>query len=218
MQFLKKSIANLLLCPLVAGIASSQKPSDRNLAEVLNGQAGSSDAKGIREYSHHLVQLVVGENKDKRLAAELSARLAKVEMLARTGNAKLASETDIAQSFNGLMEQIGAPDSMRVDGAAVHQFRLGPLATSPLPHLISLDRNGKYCYPGEAVFLLVLLITNTPPTDDGLPVGAKPEARMVGTMRASGENARSLLFAYVSKHSRKDTNTLFNNMAQVLGF
>jgi hypothetical protein len=219
MRFLKKLIANLLLCPLAGGLLFSQRPSYRNLAETLNEQAGVSDAKGVQEYSRHLIQLVIGNGADKGLAAGMSERLANAEMMARAGNRKLTSEADIARSFNGLMEQIGAPASMRVDGARVHRLRLGPLAPSPLSSLISLDRNGNNCYPGEAVFLLFLAITNTPPSDDRLPVGVKPEdlPRIIGTMRPSGD-AHSLLSAYVSKHSHKDTNMLFNNMAQVLGF
>lgn len=221
MRFLKYVIVNLLLSSISTGIGLSEASNHKNLAQTLNTEAEASDAAGIRKYSQHLVQLLLGENASSGFAREMAGHLANAETLARAGRRKLISESEIGKSFNDTMERIGAPSSLRVDVAKVHRFRLGPFAPSPLTSLISIDKNGDNCYPGEAVFLLILLIADNPSSSGRLHAGVKPEElpRTVGAIvPRSDAGASTLLSAYFSNHSQKDRIKLFEHMTQVLGF
>jgi len=222
MRNMKLFLANLLILPVTSAAIFAQQPSARGptIVEVLNAQAGQDDAGAIREYSEHLVQLLVGDKAGRAFAASLTDRLAMAELMARHGKRKLVSEADIASSFNDLMKRVGAPESLRTDVATVHRFRVGPLAASPVPALITVDRNGSNCNPGEAVFLMLMLVTNNGSFDDRLPAGIKPEdlPRYVGIEHPPAEpDARRILTIYLSQHSRIDAVELFSAMAKTLG-
>ena len=60
--------------------------------------------------------------------------------------------------FNDMMRRVGAPSNVRVDENAMRAFRQSSVDVPSLPALFSASRNGTYCNPGEAVFLLYTLI------------------------------------------------------------
>jgi hypothetical protein len=78
--------------------------------------------------------------------------------MARQGKRKLISEADIALAFNNLMKETGAPDSLRANDAAIKEAR-GAFEIR-LPALISRQKNGPYCNPGEAVWVISMLVAN----------------------------------------------------------
>jgi hypothetical protein len=209
----------LALCPLV--VVSQEPAHPPNLMETLNKEAEATDPAGIHKYCQHLIQLLVGDKTGKAYAATLADRLARAETMARHGKSKLIPEADVARSFNDLMKQIGAPASLHTDEAWVKKFRAGPLAASPVPALITADRNGVDCNPGEAVFLLFLLIYNNGSFDDRLPHGLKMEdlPRVSISGRPQTEPTSSgLLSTYDSQHPRSDTIKVFDSVAQTLHF
>jgi hypothetical protein len=97
------------------------------------------------------------------------------------------------------------------------------------PALLSADRNGTNCNPGEAVFLLYLLIS-----DDGVLYERNLDSAQALTQmdfqRNGGErsfgvahmisdlSANEFLSSYSSRHNRKATIALFNNLAGILSF
>jgi hypothetical protein len=205
------------LFPRLAASQTAARPA--SLVETLNKEAEAADPAGIHKYSQHLIQLLVGDNAGKAYASSLTNRLATAELMAREGKGKLVAEADVARSFNDLMEQIGAPASLRTDEGLVQKFRAGPLAKSPVSALITADRNGVDCNPGEAVFLMWLLLANNG-KGTRFPDGWKPEdlPRMAISIHPPTEpNAWRLLSTYYSQHSRIDTVKLFEDAAQTLG-
>ncbi len=199
--------------------ASQVQQRPPNLIETLNEEAEANDPAGIRVYSQHLIRLLVGDRVGKAHAASLSHRLAHAETMARHRKQNLVSEADVARSFNDLMKKIGAPASLSTNEAWVQKFRAGLLAGSAVPALISTDRNGAYCNPGEAVLLLFLLLANNGSFDDHLPDGLKPESLprvWISSRQPTEPTSWGLLSAYHSQHSRDGTIYLFENAAQTL--
>ena len=142
---------------------------------------------------------------------------------------KLVAEADVVRAFNELMTRIGAPASMRTDEASMRRFREHAATIKAFPALLSADRNGSNCNPGEAVFLLHLLIS-----DDGKLYDRNldtAQERMqpynwqsgggsglaVAHMEELGSNASGFLSSY-STHNRNATIALFNSLAGILGF
>jgi hypothetical protein len=170
----------------------------------------------------------LGEN----YAAKLADRLAQAEQKARTGNRKLVAETDVVRAFNDLMEEVGAPSSLRTDEAALRRFREHAATIKAFPALFSADRNETNCNPGEAVFLLSLLISDNgilyeQNVDNDLALmqmGGQQngEGRSVG-VAVSGiaevnSSARGLLLSYSSHHNQNATIAVFNKLAGTLAF
>jgi hypothetical protein len=154
-------VAASFFFPRWAGSQPSGRPP--SLIETLNKEAEASDPEGIRKYSQHLTQLLVGqllvgERASTAYTASLSDRLAKSEELARQGKRKLISDEVIAEAFNDLMQQTAAPSSFKADVADVEKSRRG--FERELPAVISEGKNGKYCYPGEAMWVMSMLIEN----------------------------------------------------------
>lgn len=204
---------------------SSKRRPYRAVVDTLNQEAEASDPAGIHQYSQDLIEMLVPDQVGKDYIDSLSGRLAKAEQLAREGKGKPVPEADIARVFNRLMRQIGAPASLRTDEAMVRRFRLGHMSFSPITTLISADRNGNYCNPGEAVFLLETMLTNNGVLDNPsspnelseTPREDMPRALNSSSITPLATNARWLLSSYASRH-RHATIKLFNNTAKTFNF
>ncbi len=131
------------------------------------------------------------------------------------------------RAFNELMKQIGAPSSLRTNEASVHSFREHAASIKAFPALFSADRNEANCNPGEAVFLLSLLISdNGVLYDKNLDTAQEmmhpynPEDRGGGGISRiiGGPDSWRLLSLYTSHHNRSATVALFNRVADTLGF
>jgi hypothetical protein len=143
-----------------------------NMMEKLNKEAEATDPAGIHAYCKHLIGLFPAVRGGGAAYADaLTDRLARAELMARLGKRKLISEIEVAEAFNDLMRRTGAPAPMKADLAAVESARSG--WEKQLPALISREKNGIYCYPGESFFILEILIENVgrprTPTPDNAP-------------------------------------------------
>ncbi len=232
--------------------ANSQAP---DCAHILfcrfNQDAAANDPTGIQRYSRDLTGLILagrwtygrspsgrteafeGGILGKDNASNFADRLAKAEQAARIGNGKLIPEAKVAQAFDDLMRQIRAPSSERTDEAAVRRFREHAAALHAFSALFSADRNGANCNPGEAVFLLYLLISENGVLHDGdldRQVATMQMGEQQHTWRPSpgpgrtetpqipaAEYAWSLLRSYPSGHGHRAAVALYNNLASTLG-
>lgn len=211
---------SLLLGSAIYPKAASSQASVRPMAvlETLNKEAAAADTpEGLKDYSQHLIQMLVGDQLGTAYVTSLSDRLARAELMARHGKRKLISEDEVAQSFNSLMKQVVAPQSLMANERTVHQFRIALQATSPA--LTAVDKNESHCNPSEAVFLLVLLLTNNGTLPEHLPSAIKPEdlPRQVLSVH-DAPDARTLIFFYSSQHPRIESVKMFDHAIQIFGF
>ncbi|MGH9604930.1 MAG: hypothetical protein ACRD3N_04445 [Terracidiphilus sp.] len=191
--------------------------SSRSIVDTLNTEAQANDQDGIHVYCEHLVRLLVNESVSKETVTSLTDRLAIAERAARRGERPLVSETEVAAAFNNLMGEIGAPKELRTDAPMVHRFRVGPLSRSDVSHLITLNTNGANCNPGEAVFLLYLLIQDNGTVEDHLPPGTTSvmvPSLMVTEQDPSAPDARRSIYGYAKHHRRSNLADVFNHVAQ----
>jgi hypothetical protein len=147
-------VTALAFCAVSAG----QQP--RHLISTsgfFNREAEASDAAGIGEYSHDLASLIVPEQAGPDYINSFADRLAKAEQEAREGKRKLISEADVVRAFNEMMKRSGASPSVTANAGALRRFRAHGAAIGAFPALLSADRNGTNCNPGEAVYLIWLL-------------------------------------------------------------
>jgi len=195
--------------------------SSRSIVDSLNTEAQANDQDGIHAYCEHLVRLLVNESVSKETITLLTDRLAITERAARRGERPLISETEVATAFNNLMSEIGVPEELRTDTPMVHRFRVGPLSRSDVSNLITLNANGPDCNPGEAVFLLYLLIQNNGKIEDHLPPGTTSvmvPSLMVTEQDPSAPDARRSIYGYTKHHRRSNLADVFNHVAQTFHF
>jgi len=219
-------------CPAVfAGQSSVQNhaPAYRGFDDVLNDEAEATDPTGIHKYSEHLIKLIVPNQAGNANAYidSLSDRLAKAEQMAREGKGHLVPEADVVRSYNDLMKKIGAPSSFYADEAEMRAFRAHSVAVPVLPALLSADRNGTNCNPGEAVYLFSSLLYHNGKISgsyldfvkvmrqDNFRRGAAFAAGVTGSMYDEAEGRLTL---YSLQHRRHDTIKLFNGVAKALDF
>jgi hypothetical protein len=200
-------IAGLIFIPLTV---ASQTPSGTpNMMDTLNKEAEASDPVGIHAYCKHLIQMLPGiRGGGDAYADSLTDRLARAEMMTRHGKRKLITEIEIVKAFNDLMRQTGAPSSLKADLDSVESERRG--WKKQLPAMISREKNGTNCYPGESVYILETLIENIgmPPT----PLSSSGPSVFGPGMPP----ARVHLLQYYASHSRTDFIHLLNDIAKTL--
>ena len=218
-----------------SNLAAQQPPHCAQIIFCLYDQgAVASDPAGIHKYSENLIGLIVPnpaeDNSVRRFSNDLADRLATEEQAARAGKRKLVPEAAVVKAFNDLMQGIGAPPSMRTNEAAVHGFREHAASIKAFPALFTADRNGTNCNPGEAVFLLSLLLSNNGVLYEGNLDSAKAQIHWddqrnrskngvaVFHMEVSGSSASVLLSSYLSHSNRNANFSMFNNMVALLGF
>ncbi len=141
---------------LITGAAQSL-PRPRQI-ETLNREAEASDPAGVQEYSRHLIGILLRERAGTTYAGSVSDRLARAELLARSGKRNLISEETIARAFNDLMRRIDAPKSLSADVRAVDKARRA--FEKEMPAVISKEKNAASCNPGEAIWVLTMLLEN----------------------------------------------------------
>ncbi len=152
--------------------ASQHPPQPPNEMDILNNEAGASDPEVIHKYSEDLIHWLIGTAAGPEYQASVTDRLARAEMKAKQGKRKLISESEIAQAFNQLMRETGAPDTFTADVAAVESARSE--SEKRLTALITSKKNGSYCNPGETIYILMILIERVarppePPIQGNLP-------------------------------------------------
>jgi hypothetical protein len=224
------------LCPSVAGQQPPSSPSGQQAQEkwvpfsyrrpytsvddMVNKDAEASDPVGIRYYGEDLAHLLLPEKVGDKYIDSFSVRLAKAEDAARSGKRSLIPEAQVAQAYNDLVKKIGLPSSIRATENSIQRFRASAAEGQALPALFTANHNGRNCNPGEATYLLVLLL-ETNGTLEGLSRGLLPpppsNTQAVLTTSVTMANADVLLYMNSLRSSRHDTIKLFDHASQILG-
>lgn len=166
----KKSWKFVALCPFFLAVScglatplAGQHWRASSVPDLFNHEAMASDPAGILAYSKDLIELMLPDgfptDKNQSQIDALANRLAQTEESARNGKGGLVSEQNVVRAFNALMQRVGAPSSLRTDEASMQRFRNYAASIHAFPALFTAARNGTNCNPGEAVFLLYLLVT-----------------------------------------------------------
>lgn len=198
-----------------------------SIPDLMNQEAASGSPASVHRYAADLVGLIVPDAAGKDYIDLMSERLAQAELKARKGEEKLIPETEVAAAYNELVQNIGAPASFDTSAEIIHRFRRHDIKVQADPALLTAGRNGDGCYPGEAVFLVYLLIEN----DGKLPQRVlDDQVARVQFEQHGGYSAHSfgsfqryhgvgaMLFAYAEHHGRRSTGRLFNVAFRPLGF
>jgi hypothetical protein len=176
----------------------------------LNQEAAATDPAAVHTYVAQLVQMFPAVLGGKSAYADtLTDRLARAELMARDKKRRLISEAEIVNAFNDLMQQTKAPASLKVDLVAVESARNG--WEKQLPALISRQKNGSYCYPGESVFILETLIENVGTVPTSIP-HSSPSV-FVGAPPAP---ARQHLEQFSANHSQSEMTEILNHLFNAL--
>jgi len=188
-------------------LTASQPPGrPPDLMVTLNREAEATDPAGIHDYSQHLIQLlVVAKSAGPAYAASLADRLARAELMGRQGRRKLISEADIAQAFNALMRETGAPHTLTANIDAVHSNRVA--FEGALPSVISQKANGSLCNPGEAVWVVSMLIANV-----GRPAAPSTELDHNPHVGAGAPPVQRHLELFSARHSRSEVAEVFDHL------
>jgi len=193
---------------------------------LFNQEAEASGPQEVYKYSRDLIGLILPAEVGKDYIDSLSERLAKAEITARSGRARLVPETDVVRGFNQLMRTIGAPPTITADTDSMRRFRARSATVPTLSALFTASRNGTNCDPGEAVLLGFLLLENDGKLSEHIfdsyapsqaSGGEKRFSVLVGE-RKSTRNAKQMLSDYSSQHRREATFNIFNRLAKTLGF
>jgi len=131
---------------------------------AVNKDAQASDPAGIHYYAEDLAHLLLPDKAGDSYIDAFADRLAKAEQAAREGKRKLIPEAKVVEAFNKM-----ADPQMAGNADALRRFRTDTYLVKEYPALLTPDRNGTNCYPGEAVFLLTILLQT-----DGYPVAPAP--------------------------------------------
>jgi hypothetical protein len=175
------------------------------LIETLNKEAETNDPARIHEYTRHLILILVGNGANSGLAASLTGRLERAELMARQGNRKPISEADIAQAFNALMRETGAPNTLNTNIEAVHSNRVA--FESALPSVISQKANGSSCNPGEAVWVVSMLIAN-----DGRSTAPSSQLDHETHVGAGSSPVQRHLERFFAKRSKSEVAEVFGHL------
>lgn len=216
-----------------SAVLPQTEPSRRafSLYDEFNREAAASDPKGIEQYTSDLIRLLAppGSNEPYTKAFDpLVRRLTQAEEAARSNKGKLVAVIDIVRAFNDLMVKIGAPPSMRTSEASIRSFREHAAEIKAFPALFTQDRNGANCNPGEAVFLIYLLLSDNGSLYEKNLDSAQAITRWNGQSNGRGfatfsvesvnANAMGLLSSYDSSHSTHATTQLLAGLTRTLGF
>ncbi len=160
-------------CQLVNSQQSKWKPfSERrpltNVGAMLNKDAEASDPAGIHYFAEDLAHFLLPERTGDRYINRFAERLAKAEQEAREGKRKPIPDTQVAEAFNEVVQKAHLP-VMPASLSDLRSLRNDPRIAKEYPALLTADRNGTNCTPGEAVYLLAVLLEK-----DAYPVPPPP--------------------------------------------
>lgn len=141
----------------------------QNPRAVLNKDAEATDPAGIHFYAEDLAHYLLPDEAGEKYINSFADRLATAEQEAREGKRKLIPDTAVLEAYYKVFKK--AHRSPTTDLAALRRFRTDPRLDRQYPALLTADRNGTNCYPGEAVFLLASLLQT-----DALQTNAAPSA------------------------------------------
>jgi len=192
------------------------------LRTVIEKREASNTQAGLEDYSHHLMTLFAGDRTSKANLDKMSKRLAGAEIAARNGERGYVSEGAIADAFNDLMRQVRGRDGAEIRTTVEYVHRMREWDDRISPALSSVETHPSECLPGEALFMLVMLVSSNgavgpapegrfseePPSKPGYLVAGKSDGRRV---------ARILLDRYARKHWRWQSARLYGQVLRDMG-
>jgi hypothetical protein len=150
------------VCELVHSQQTKWKPfSERwpltNVGAMLNKDAEASDPNGIHFYAEDLAHFLLPDGTGERYINKFADRLAKAEEGARAGKRELIPDTQVAAALDETIKRLNLPP-MPESLVAIRSLRSDAHIAKEYPALLTADRNGTNCSPGEAVYLLAVLL------------------------------------------------------------
>ncbi len=219
------------LCPVMIGQEPAWRPFNSRqpyttIDDMLNKDAQASDSASIQYYGEDLAHLIVPDQAGTEYRKSFADRLAKAEQAARERKRKLVPESNIVEAFNALMKKVGAPTFIRANRDKLHQFRTHASTVGALPAIITANQNDTECYPGEAVFILWVLVNTDGSAKESyldalieLSRPAERGAQFATSVEVSEDLMKGLSFlaAYETNHPQNQITRLFNDLAKKLG-
>jgi len=177
--------------------------------------------KGAEAYAADLTDFVVSDRPGKSYVKKFSRRLANADLAARRSGQGWVAESAVAQAFNDLMEQAAPSPSQQIktDVSVVHRLRFSLCNTSP--DLSSVTSHQDECLPSEAMFVIALLMWNNGTAGRPLPEPLSQLHQSKATLifrTSTGPDARLLLSRYLAASSRPQMVSLYDRLAQTIGF
>jgi hypothetical protein len=147
--------------------------------------------------------------------ADVKQRLARAELAAIQDSRRRVSADLVAEAFNRLMLELGAPESMHISGSEVRRFRYNyaqlPARAFIYPNMFARAADGTLspdCRPVEALFLLYILQYGPNPEAAQGDMSSNNPGRRISSqhpqaMLASGRETeyRTALDTYFRSHS-----------------
>jgi len=125
---------------------------------MLNIDAQAAvDFAGIRYYAEDLAHLLLPSKAGDAYINSFADRLAKAEQETREGKRKLIPDTQVVEAYNELTRKESFRAKMANLGA-LRLYRRDSYPAKTWKAVITAGRNGTNCYPGEAIFLLTVLL------------------------------------------------------------
>ncbi len=210
------------LCPFAVG----QQPEWRDFSQrrpytgvrsMLNKDAEASDSAGIHYYAEDLAHLLLPDKAGDSYINSFADRLAKAEQAAREGKRKLIPDTQIVEAFDEIVKKANLPP-MAANLDALRRFRTDTYLGKQYPALLTPDRSGTNCYPGEAVFLLtVLLDADSNPKAPPPPPAPSANLHTPGPTMFAREVRPSSSVGLSLMQSHHRIVKIFNGVARTLG-
>ena len=156
---LQVSLVNIIPSNVLAQSPTLNDSKPPISVQVLNQEAEANEPKGIEKYCADLIQLIAPQRLGKDYIDKLSKRLALAEQESLNNPSKLVPETAIVVAYNHLRSETGAL-SMESKVERLHSFRQHASELGLYQSLLTAQRNPDKCKPGEAIYLLSLLISS----------------------------------------------------------
>jgi hypothetical protein len=215
--------AALVLGVALGPLAASQQPAWKPFTErrpytgvgnMLNKDAQASDPAGIHYYAEDLAHLLLPDNAGGKYIDSFADRLAKAEREAREGKRKLIPDTQVVEAYNELARKEN-PRAKMANLGALRLYRTDSYPARTWTAVITANRNGTNCYPGEAIFLLTVLL----PADGDLTPSASPSLPYPVNAPATGSFMTSgyIRMTIQGTQNRRQILKEFNALAKSLG-
>lgn len=213
--FLGSTLCTSPLCQQDTWQPFNERRPYTSINDMLNKDAQASDPEGIHYYAEDLAHMLLPEKAGDEYINSFASRLAKAEQEAREGKRKLIPDTQVVATYNEIARKEN-PRAKMANLNALRLYRTDSHDAKALTAVITADRNGTNCYPGEAIFLLTLLLTadgdlmHQPSPSQTYPVNAPTS----GPFEVGGE-----VTMYIpGPRTRRQIVKEFNAIAKSLGF
>jgi hypothetical protein len=195
-------------------------PRSALIKPLIERAKSASTEEGANSYAAALTALLVSARPGRKYVKQFTHRLASADLAARIGKQGWVSESAVARAFDDLMGQTAPPPSeqIKTDVSIVHRLRFSLYNTSP--DLSSVSSHDDKCLPSEAVFVIALLLWNNGAVSalSGSIPTPTSKGGYVAVRFSGGPDARTQLSRYLATCSRPQVVSLYDRLAQTIGF